>query len=232
MDQSIKAQFDEVAKEYDYQRHLLIPCFHEFYGTAVEWVHTTKQKPRILDLGAGTGLFAAFVQQKYPQAEFTLIDLSEEMMKVARLRFEGSEQVEYIAADYTNYNFEHKYDIVISSLSIHHLTHEAKQGLFHKVHELLEEGGSFVNADQAAGSSPYFDLAYKEKWEAQIGKGELTEQAVQSAIERRKLDKNATVNDQIAWLKNSGFAVADCVYKNHEFAVFASFKKEERRTDL
>ncbi|WP_341280371.1 class I SAM-dependent methyltransferase [Paenibacillus sp. FSL H8-0537] len=102
-------------------------------GDYIRRLHNGSVNSRILDLGAGTGLFAAFVRQKYPQAEFTLIDLSEEMMKVARLRFEGSEQVEYISADYTNYNFEHKYDIVISSLSIHHLTHEAKQGLFHKV---------------------------------------------------------------------------------------------------
>ncbi|ANY66462.1 methyltransferase [Paenibacillus sp. BIHB 4019] len=225
MEKSIKTLFDQVAKDYDYQRHQLIPCFDEFYGTAVDWVKTTKQKPRILDLGAGTGLFAAFVQQKYPQAEFTLIDLSEEMMRAARLRFEHSKQVEYIAADYTKYMFKQKYDIVISSLSIHHLSHESKQELFHTVHELLEDDGSFINADQAAGSLSCFDLAYKDKWERHIGKGELAEQAIESAIERRKLDQNATVQDQLQWLHNSGFAAADCVYKHHEFAVFAAFKQ-------
>ncbi|SFF35413.1 hypothetical protein SAMN04487969_1292 [Paenibacillus algorifonticola] len=72
---------------------------------------------------------------------------------------------------------------------------------------------------------PCFDLAYKGKWEQQIGIGELTEQAIQSAIKRRKLDQNATVNDQLQWLHNSGFAAADCVYKHHEFAVFAAFKQ-------
>lgn len=225
MEQSIKTLFDQVAKEYDVQRHQLIPCFDEFYGTAVNWVQTTKQKPRILDLGAGTGLFAALVQQKYPHAEFTLIDLSEEMMKAARSRFEDSQQLEYIAADYTKYTFKQKYDIIISSLSIHHLSHESKQELFHTVYGLLEEDGSFINADQAAGSLPCFDHAYKSIWEQQIGKGELTEQAIQSAIERRKLDQNATVNDQLKWLHDSGFAAADCVYKQHEFAVFAAFKQ-------
>ncbi|WP_438350472.1 class I SAM-dependent methyltransferase [Paenibacillus sp. FA6] len=225
MSDSVKKKFDEVAKDYDLQRRKLIPCFDEFYSVATGCVHVDKKTPRILDLGAGTGLFASYVRQRYPEAKLTLIDLSEEMLKEARLRFRDDPQVQYISADYRTYLFdEQSYDAVISSLSIHHLSHQDKRTLFHTVYHLLTDGGIFVNADQAAGASFDLDHRYKAEWEATIRESGLSIQMVESAIERRKLDINASVEDQLKWLLDAGFAEADCVYEYNEFAVFCSRK--------
>jgi tRNA (cmo5U34)-methyltransferase len=224
MNPFLKQQFDQVAKEYDQQRRQLIPCFDDFYGMAAYWVKTSEDEPRVLDLGAGTGLFSGFVQQKYPKAAFTLVDLSEEMLKAAKSRFEDYSNVKYIVADYIAYPLEERYDMVISSLSIHHLTDADKKRIFQKVFSLLKDGGVFVNADQAAGRTPYFDERFKELWEDEIRKSDLSSEAIASAIERRKLDCNASVSDQLSWLQEAGFADVDCVYKYHEFAVFYARK--------
>ncbi|WP_237087902.1 class I SAM-dependent methyltransferase [Paenibacillus crassostreae] len=225
MNDMIRKKFDEVAQSYDQQRRQLIPCFDDFYGTAMMLVNLEKKAPKVLDLGAGTGLFASYVRQQYPEAELTLIDLSEEMINQARIRFGDDSKVEYIVADYTTYSFgEKRYDAVISSLSIHHLSHQAKKILFHSVYKLLLDTGIFVNADQAAGSSSYFDNRYKQQWEEAILRNGLPTQVVESAIERRKLDINATVADQLLWLREAGFVETDCIYKNNEFAVFFSQK--------
>ncbi|RUT41993.1 class I SAM-dependent methyltransferase [Paenibacillus anaericanus] len=225
MSDLLKRQFDAVAQNYDLQRRQLIPCFDDFYSMAVSVVNTEQQAPRILDLGAGTGLFSSYVRQKYPEASLTLIDLSEEMLKGARHRFRDDSHVQYITADFATYNFEgQKYDVVISSLAIHHLSHQDKRTLFLNVSNLLTEGGIFVNADQASGSSPYFDLYYKEQWEDTIRRNGLTTEVLESAIERRKLDRNASVNDQLQWLLEAGFTESDCIYKYHEFALFYARK--------
>lgn len=225
MSDFLKKQFDAVAQNYDLQRRQLIPCFDEFYSMGVSVVNVEQQAPRILDLGAGTGLFSSYVRQKYPKASLTLIDLSEEMLKGARHRFRDDSNVQYITADFATYNFEgQKYDVVISSLAIHHLSHQDKRTLFLNVSNLLTEGGIFVNADQASGSSPYFDLYYKEQWEDSIRRNGLTTEVVESAIERRKLDRNASVNDQLQWLLEAGFTESDCIYKYHEFALFYARK--------
>jgi tRNA (cmo5U34)-methyltransferase len=221
----LKEQFDAVAQSYDQQRRQLIPCFDDFYSIAATWVDINKKAPRILDLGAGTGLFSSFVRQKYPEASLTLVDLSEEMLKEARNRFAGDANVQYIAGDFTTYNFNEQYDVVISSLSIHHLSHLDKSSLFHTLYNLLSDDGIFVNADQVSGSSPYFDNRYKEQWEDTIRRSVLSHQVVEAAIERRKLDINASVEDQLKWLKKAGFTEADCVYKYNEFAVFFSHKR-------
>ncbi|MDQ8738283.1 class I SAM-dependent methyltransferase [Paenibacillus sp. LHD-38] len=224
MSDIVKKHFDAVAPNYDQQRRQLIPCFDDFYGMAADAVACVNQAPRILDLGAGTGLFSAFIRSKYPLASFTLIDLSEEMLKEARARFGDNPAFNYIAADYSNYPYTEKYDAIISSLSIHHLTHTAKRELFSTIHERLVDGGVFVNADQAAGSTPFWDDYYMSQWVSTIQKSGLSNDAIEASIERRKVDINASVQDQINWICEAGFVHADCIYKHHGFAVFAAFK--------
>ena len=59
---SIKKGFDKVAKDYDLDRKKLIPCFDDLYGTAIKIVPYSKTDTiKVLDLGAGTGLFAGLV---------------------------------------------------------------------------------------------------------------------------------------------------------------------------
>lgn len=224
MSDIVKYRFDSVATSYDSQRRLLIPCFDDFYAAAATWMETDMPAPRILDLGAGTGLLAGFARRKFPDAHLTLIDLSDKMIEQARARFAGDDRVEYIVADYTGYPYDGQYDAVISSLSIHHLTHEQKRALFRTVYDLLNEGGTFVNADQASGSTPQLDDKYSSRWVAHIRGSGLPVEAIESAIERRKLDRNAPLNAQLDWLREAGFTDADCVYKFNEFAVFTARK--------
>ncbi|GAA3407928.1 class I SAM-dependent methyltransferase [Paenibacillus hodogayensis] len=220
---SVKRQFNEAAARYDGERSGLIPCYDDFYGMAVSWAETDKSAPRILDLGAGTGLFASLAKRKYPEGMFTLIDLSPNMIESARSRFRDDPSVTCIVADYTQYDFGESYDLVISSLSIHHLPHPDKQALFAKIRGLLAPGGMFVNADQASGTNGAFDRRFKERWEASVAGSGLPAEAIASSKARRELDVNAPVAEQLEWLRAAGFAEADCVYKYNEFAVFAAY---------
>ncbi|WP_028548409.1 class I SAM-dependent methyltransferase [Paenibacillus sp. UNC451MF] len=227
MNENVRILFNEVAQQYDQQRKQLIPCFDDFYETAIRWTYSTKESPRILDLGAGTGLLSAGILHKFPHAQLTLVDLSDKMLETARQRFADNRRIEYIVADYSQYEFDGRYDIIVSSLSIHHLRHQDKKALFHKLYTLLEEGGVFINADQAMGLTPFIDLSYKKQWEAWIRSNGLSVEAVEASIERRKLDINATVEDQILWLGETGFLDVDCVYKYNDFAIFHARKPVE-----
>lgn len=220
MNISIKEQFNAVANQYDRQRKQLIPCFEDFYGTALSLVEHDTPSPRILDLGAGTGLFSGMILQKYPDAHLTLIDLSQKMLDEARQRFHSYGNIQYILEDYSNFGFSESYDIVVSSLSIHHLTHPAKKLLFKNIYQSLHKGGIFVNADQVAGNTPQSDLYYRRRWLESIHESGLPKEAIEASIERRKLDINAKLNDQISWMEQSGFIDVDCMYKYLDFAVF------------
>lgn len=215
----IKDQFNANAAQYDPQRSKLIPCFNDFYSIPITLLESKNETPSILDIGAGTGLFSAFIKEKFPKANITLIDLSEKMMAVAKNRFKSEEHMEYIIADYTQYEFTKTYDIVISSLSIHHLSHEEKKKLYATIFSILNEGGIFINADQVLGHTPFIESIYKNDWKNKIEASGLTEQELQAAYERTKLDKMSPLQDQLNWLQESGFQDVDCVYKYFNFVV-------------
>lgn len=225
MDPMVKKLFDAGAENYDWQRRHLIPCFDDFYGMALSLVETDAPSPRILDVGAGTGLFAGLVLQKYPDAQLTLIDYSEKMLDGARQRFGEAARVQYIVADYTAHPFTETYDVIISSLSIHHLPHEEKRKLFAALYRALRPGGIFVNADQVRGTTAETDAYYKRRWLEAVRASGLPEHLIQASVERRKHDINASVEEQIRWMEEAGFCDVDCLYKNLEFAVFCGKKK-------
>ncbi|MCR2807023.1 class I SAM-dependent methyltransferase [Paenibacillus soyae] len=222
MSDQVKAQFDQAAERYDEQRRGLIPCFDDFYGTAVDWTEVVSEEPRILDLGAGTGLLTAMMLDKFPHAEFTLIDFSDEMLAQAKTRFAGRNNLTYIAEDYSAYPFKDSYDAVVSSLSIHHLPHDQKRSLFRTVRGLLKPGGRFVNADQSAGGSLSFDQTYRQSWLRSVENSGIGGEAIRASVERRSHDINAGLPEQLQWLREAGFASADCVYKHHEFTVYVA----------
>lgn len=225
MNDVVRKLFDEAAQAYDEQRRQLIPCFDDFYGTAAMLVRTDRPSPSILDLGAGTGLLTAWIAARLPQARFTLMDFSESMLKQAQARFAGMEdRIRYVQCDYSAEPFGEKYDYIVSSLSIHHLPHEGKRLLFRKIADSLTDGGVFINADQVAGESPFYDAYFRERWEESVMASGLDPAAFEASKERRNQDINAKLGDQLAWLREAGFTEADCVYRYYDFAVFHARK--------
>ena len=215
----VKAKFNEHATNYDEQRRKLIPCFDDFYSIPVSIIETKKDAPTILDIGAGTGLFSSLFKEKYPKAKLTLIDLSENMLQQAKERLKDKDDIEYIIADYTKHEFKKSFDMIISSLSIHHLIEEEKRELYTKIFSLLNDGGIFVNADQVLGQTDYIESLYKSDWRKKIEASGLSKQQLDEAYERTKLDKMSTLADQLNWMSESGFQDVDCVYKYFNFVV-------------
>lgn len=223
---ALKEKFDENADNYDKIRKLIIPCFDDLYNITQNLANTDKESPKILDLGAGTGLLTKYIFKKYPKGEFTLIDLSEEMLKIAKNRFKDINKFEYIVADYCEHYFQDSFDIIISSLSIHHLEDADKKKLYKKAYNSLNNGGIFLNADQVVGPTPDIDKSYNKKWIEQIEANNFTGPEKDTAIERMKFDKPATMESNLKWLANCGFKDVDVYYKYYNFCIFYAKKSE------
>ena len=226
-EETLKEKFDQAAKTYDKSRKLLIPCFEDFYKVTVDLADSVKEKPKILDLGAGTGLLTAYLFKKHENAEFTLIDMSQEMLKAAKMRFNCHKNFKYIIADYSNYNFEDSFDIIVSSLSIHHLENNDKEKLYKKAYNMLNSNGIFLNADQILGPTKEVEKNYQRNWMEKIKSQGIHEDKLKSASERMKFDKPALLEDNLKWLKESGFTDVDIYYKYYNFGVFYGKKKEK-----
>jgi tRNA (cmo5U34)-methyltransferase len=220
-----KSVFDHAASDYDRTRRQYIPCFDDFYGTALALIpYQPEDEFRILDLGAGTGLLSALASAVFPKAHFTLADISDEMLSRARERFAGRDQFTYQLVDYIHQPIEGQYEVIVSALSLHHTEHADLPEVFGKIYDALASGGMFINADQTLGTTPENEQRNMQVWiEGMRGKC-CSEADIAVALERIKVDRTATLEHQLGWLRAAGFEAVECWYKNYRFTVYSGRK--------
>jgi tRNA (cmo5U34)-methyltransferase len=215
--------FAASADVYDRTRRQLVPCFDEFYRVAVELAPFARDAALdVVDLGAGTGLLSAFFADAFPRARLTLVDLAPEMLAQARTRFAGGgDRFTYVVADYAAAELPRPADIVVSALSIHHLTDPEKRALFARIHASLAPGGAFIDADQVLGATPATEARNRAAWLAATRRLGVPEPDLAAAIERMRHDRAAPLRAQLAWLEQAGFRDVDCAFQWYDFAVFS-----------
>lgn len=226
MADSVRSIFDLGADNYDRARRHLLPCFDDFYGSAIELLWFDREAPiDVLDLGAGTGLLAAFIACRFPHARITLIDVAPEMLARARDRLAAeAHRVSFAVSDYASAPIEDHYDAIVSALSIHHLADDDKRALFARIHAALKEAGIFVNAEQVMGATPATERRNREKWLREVRGAGVSDCDLAAALERMKHDRMAPLDTQLRWLLEAGFRNVDCAYKNGMFAVYSGSK--------
>jgi tRNA (cmo5U34)-methyltransferase len=224
---TVGQSFDQSVEYYDNWMKLALPSYDEIFSVALALIPFDESDAiEVLDLGAGTGLFSQRVFNKYPRAKFVLYDLAAKMLAIARERFQQHpNQFEYVVIDYRDFQNSRKYDLVISSLSIHHLTDSEKKNLFGQVYRSLKDGGFFINIDQIKGPTQEMQNLYWTNWLRTVREKGAAEEQIQASIARRtKYDQDALLADQLRWLSDTGFVNVDCVYKNYFIGVFFAKK--------
>ncbi len=222
---NIQNNFNKVAKEYDKNRINFIPCFDDYYDNTTKLITSNIESPkRILDLGAGTGLLSSFWFQQFPTSEYVLVDIADEMLNIARKRFSGIENVCYKTLNYVRDLPSGNFDTIISALSIHHLENDDKQNLFNRINKKLPKGGLFVNYDQFCSNSKRLNKWINTYWENQLKNSSLSKHDIELWDERKRLDRECSIDDEIEMLRNSGFSIVECFYKYQKFSVILSIK--------
>ena len=210
----------------DRVRRKLVPCIDDLHRTMLELLpFAPETRFEVLDLGAGTGLLSELIAKAFPKASLTLFDLTPEMLMIARQRLKPlGKRVRFVSVDFASTARPKPYDAVVSCLAIHHLPDSGKRHLFADIFKYLTPGGVFINADQVAGETAAVDQRLRQLWVKRTRELRIGERELNASLERMKQDLPATVGQQIAWMREVGFAEVACVYRNLIFAVFSGTK--------
>jgi tRNA (cmo5U34)-methyltransferase len=187
-----------------------IPHRTEGEATLLDCVPQTVQ--RILDLGTGDGRLLALLKLDRPHAKGIALDFSSVMLAAAKQRFVNDDTIEII-----EHNFDDvlpnlgKFDVVVSSFAIHHVTDDRKRSLYAEVFNVLEPGGIFCNLEHVASPTPQLHEQFLHK----IGYTPETEDPSNQLLD---------VETQLKWFRELGFIDVDCYWKWWEMALLVGIK--------
>lgn len=205
-----------------YSRRRLVPCFDAFYGSAVRALGLAGSEPlvAVLDLGCGTGALAAMVADAHPSAGLTLLDGAPAMVEQAAATL-GARTADALVQDFTAPLPPGPFDAIVSALAIHHLDDAAKASLYARACAALRPGGVFVNAEQVLGATPALDALLWRWHEREARALGATDAEWAAAVERMSHDRCATLDANLAMLREAGLVDVSAHFVDGRFAVIA-----------
>ena len=159
-----------------------IPGYEEFQERVAQIAAEEAGVGRVLELGTGTGETARRLLEALERAQLICLDESAEMLEAARAIL-PEDRVRFVEARLQEPLPAGPFDLVVSSLAIHHLDADEKPDLFARIRASLAADGRFVLADVIAPDDPA---------SARIP---LTQ----------GYDKPSPLANQLGWLRDAGF---------------------------
>lgn len=120
-----------VVPDYD----TLMPSFCPPYNRALaEFATRAKTASTVFEAGTGTGNIAKAILLENPSARYTGVDVDEKSLDVARKKLAGYNS-EMSVGDFKTVPIPSS-DLIVSSLSIHHLSHDEQAALLKRIYGL------------------------------------------------------------------------------------------------
>ncbi|HLG23775.1 MAG TPA: class I SAM-dependent methyltransferase [Candidatus Nanoarchaeia archaeon] len=181
----------------------------------------------VLELGVGSGTTAKHILSNYPNTNITGIEFSDEMIKLAKNKLKKyKKKLQILKADFMDVELPPgKYDVIISSLSIHHYKIEDIRRLMKKLHSALKSGGIFINADIVKFRSPEYSGQAHKVYLDFLRENLCDESAIKVWERHIELQDNPSpLEDLLINLAQSGFRDVAVSFRFWGFAVYSGRK--------
>lgn len=222
----LKKHFNQEAEAFDQQVLKNIPKYPEMLTALINAIPDNRTNPKILDLGCGTGNITLKVLERFPKAEVTCLDLSENMIQIAKEKLSEYDSITYVIDDFTKTEITDKYDVILSSLALHHIPNdEKKEEMYKAIHDALIEEGVFYNADVVLGNSDYNNkLNEMIATEDMLNNGVTKDEILEHKGKRDANDIPTSIYNHIKMLENVGFREIDIIWKYYSNTVYGGKK--------
>lgn len=193
-----------------------------------------KKQNMIMDLGCGDGILTHELLKIDNSLSATLVDGSEDMLNKAEERLADFKNINFVRASFQELlNTDVQlpdFDLIISSLAIHHINMDEKRSLFNYIYSHLNAGGYFVNIDiilpPTENLEKWYLVLWKE-WIIEVQTALKLKDNYEDIVLRYKdnMDnKPDTLSNQLDTLKSIGLKDVDCFYKYGIFTMYGGRK--------
>jgi ubiquinone/menaquinone biosynthesis C-methylase UbiE len=178
------------------QRYMRIPCERVLKRVMAKGTRAGMA----LDVGTGPGIFPIFLARALPKLRFKAIDLSTEMIDIARRNAEGAgvnDRVEFeVGSAYSLPCEDHSIDLLICINTLHHF--EQPVAFFNEAARVLKEDGVFVMTDFHRDTSSFYVVIFNLLWRLFFGSNEKAKGGFLESVQ-----SSYTLNEIQTFLQNS-----------------------------
>ena len=225
---------------------ILVPGRAEQTATLLHLIPArTDEVFTVAELGSGGGTLARAILEKFPSCHYIAFDGSAVMREqMSRTLAPLSSRLEIrpfeLAEQQWRVTLPTPLRCVLSSLCVHHLSDDGKRQLFNDMAARLEPGGALLLADIIKPATPHIAELFAQQYDEIVRKQSLAIRGDLSGYEQfRNLkwnyflydygspdsyDQPSLLSDQLCWLHDAGFTLADCFWMQAGHAVYGGYR--------
>lgn len=134
--ENIKTFYRKYAGEFD-EKIASLDIYNDTYDTLLGKI---QDDAAILDLACGPGNVSGYLKRSKPGLEITGVDISEEMIEIAKTRIKGGT---FMVADICRVDFKTQFDCVVCAFAIPYLDHRESARVAGIIRQSMKPDGHF-----------------------------------------------------------------------------------------
>ncbi len=204
---NLSSEFDAFSVNYTEDMIDVVPHYEQLIQCFNDYLPSGSNPQKILDLGAGNGNSTAALIRRFPDAHYTFLDASPEMLDICEQRFSGanSERIQSYFSD-VDYGID-QYDVILAGFSLHHCKADEKRRLFKRLKRGLTSGGVLAMSDLFISKSDKAHPQLLADWEQFIRTNDPSgEKWLWLKEHYDAFDSPHNFESQKEWLMEAGFS--------------------------
>jgi len=212
-----------MAATYDSRIPAILPMDDLFFAQALSFIPSSART--LLELGSGTGYATARVLIRNPGITVHAIDHAPEMIRCAREK-PGLDTVSFYEQDIRDPWPGQGYDVIMSTLCLHHIPEYDRMEVLKRIYEQLSAGGVFICGDIIRPEDRKAEDLYRKRWIRHMENKGMSDQERMTILRSRdaNYDDMETVLSFPAKMRYAGFSLVLMPYRHEISAVFVGYR--------
>lgn len=209
--QAINDTYSESIRRY-------YPWYDEMIAAMMGYFHPWIPQ-NILELGCGYGDLTLLLCERFPEALITAVGGDTTSIEICQRRL-GNRPIEFVQEDLRQVEYAPgSFDLVVSSLALHHLEDEERADLYKAVYGWLRPRGRFVFSDRYRDESTQVYLINRQIWRETVRSNGISDEAWSQWLKQESVhDHPGLLQQQIKYLKIAGFNVSEVLWRKYLWA--------------